>query len=714
VCGDHDDLEEFFPSSSSMMPSLEIDPSSELILERYARERVALNQTGFFLGRARLAVCTRRHRERGPHEYLDMDYWADLDRSVYRPQWTLEELQRAPNFTYLDRRFVLAFREDPGGVQVRTTHADTGAEETNTGTALVLAGGTLGTARIVLASLGLYDRPIPLLCNPYAYVPTLNLAMLRRGARERRYSLAQLTAILCVNGKNRIVQAQVFSYRSLLTFKLMKETPLAYREALRILRVLIPKFAILGIHHEDRPGAGQALRPPPRGARPAGRHVSPDGRGGARARGRPTRPPRLLPPPGARPAPDDAPRPRREPALRRYLPDPSRRRRAHVPARRPAPRDARRLPGRRLDLPVDPAEGAHLQPDGERRPRRHAAREAPRVKAVVVTGATGSLGRPLCARLARGGWEVRALVRDPARVPGMRAGRCDLPDAIDESLLPGAFALVHCAYATRETDQERARRVNEDGMRRLLEASRRAGIPRFVFISSVVAHPDAPNYYGAARRRWSACSTPSATSSSARGRSSRARDRASSCRCATRPSGTHVLPVFGGGKQPLQTVHIDDVCEAITRALDRDVTGELNVAEPEPVPFGTFLRMMTERLGIKCRFVPLPFGAVLAVRGDEAIGVPLPLRTESLLGVKALGAWTSRSISAGSISACAPRQRAWRTWRSFSDRPDPVALAVPDVQAVAPADGAPARDRQAGQRAEQLATGVRPQHFAPT
>jgi len=55
----------------------------------------------------------------------------------------------------------------------------------------------------------------------------------------------------------RIVQAQLFSYRSLLTFKLMKESPLAYREGLRLLRLLIPKFAILGIHHEDRPTAGK-------------------------------------------------------------------------------------------------------------------------------------------------------------------------------------------------------------------------------------------------------------------------------------------------------------------------------------------------------------------------------------------------------------------------------------------------------------------------
>src|SRR5207237_9514306 len=71
--------------------------------------------------------------------------------------------------------------------------------------------------------------------------------------------LAQLTALLRIPGNpGRIVQAQLFSDRALLTCKLMKESPLAYREGLRVLRVLIPKFAILGIHHEDRPATGKA------------------------------------------------------------------------------------------------------------------------------------------------------------------------------------------------------------------------------------------------------------------------------------------------------------------------------------------------------------------------------------------------------------------------------------------------------------------------
>jgi choline dehydrogenase-like flavoprotein len=259
VAGERDDLEALLPSSPSMMPALELDSNAEVVLARYQRKREALTRAGFFLGRTRLAACTREHRGRGPHAYLDMAYWADMDRSIYRPQWTLDELRRAPNFTYLDGRFVNFFSEEGNRVRVRAANVDTGEDESHEAAALVLAAGTLGTAWIVLRSLGYYDTPVPILCNPYAYVPTLNTGMLRRQARDRRCSLAQLTALVRVpEDGGRLIQAQLFSYRSLLTFKLMKELPLAYRESRRMLRLLIPKFAILGIHHTDRPTPGKS------------------------------------------------------------------------------------------------------------------------------------------------------------------------------------------------------------------------------------------------------------------------------------------------------------------------------------------------------------------------------------------------------------------------------------------------------------------------
>jgi len=252
VCGPGEDLERFFPMSPTVMPALDVDVNAETILARYERKRADLNAKGFYLGRPRLAVCTRQHRGRGPHGYLDLEYWADMDRSVYRPQWTLDELLQAPSFTYLNRRIVQTFREDGDQVKVEVARED-GVLETHVARALVLAAGTFGTARIVLRSLDRYETRIPMVCNAYAYVPMLNLGMLRRAPRDRRYSLAQLTAMVELPG--RVLQSQVFSYRSLLTFKLMKEAPIAYREARKILQLLMPTFAILGIHHEDRPRA---------------------------------------------------------------------------------------------------------------------------------------------------------------------------------------------------------------------------------------------------------------------------------------------------------------------------------------------------------------------------------------------------------------------------------------------------------------------------
>ena len=262
-------------------------------------------------------------------------------------------------------------------------------------------------------------------------------------------------------------------------------------------------------------------------------------------------------------------------------------------------------------------------------------------RVAAVTGASGLIGRALSAHLAARGWEVRALVRDPAAFgpppAGGRVGRCELPDTLDEALLAGADVVVHCAYATRETDRARARRVNEDGTRRLLEASRGAQVPRFVFVSTVAAQPEAPNYYARSKHALEGLCDPGrdlvvrpglVLAREGHGIFQMMRDVA---------RRTHVIPLFGGGRQPLQTVHLDDLCEGVTRALERALTGALNVAEPAPLSMAVFLRAMVARLGVRCVFLPLPFAPVLAaLRAAEALGVPLPLRSESVLAIRGL------------------------------------------------------------------------------
>ena len=260
VCGPRDDLLPILGDCAALQDPLEIDNAAARVLERYRRRRTHLHERGFRLGHTRLAVCTREHRGRGPHAYHDMEFWSDSARSVYRAQWTLAELEAFDNFRYLNRRLALSFHEDSSGdcVEVRCLRAD-GGEERHRARRLILAAGALGSARIALRSLERYGKPVGLLCNPYTYAPVLNFGALGDEPKERRHSLAQLTAVYTPSKRNSEderrppVLAQYYSYRSLLLFKLMKESPLPYRETLGLMRLLQPVLGIIGIHHADRP-----------------------------------------------------------------------------------------------------------------------------------------------------------------------------------------------------------------------------------------------------------------------------------------------------------------------------------------------------------------------------------------------------------------------------------------------------------------------------
>lgn len=261
ISGTRDDLLPFYGELAGMLPPLDLDTNAEVVLGEYERRRDRLNAEGFFMGRTMLAICSKPHHGRGPHPYHDMDFWADdAARSVYRPRWTLEELQKSPHFSYLNRRLVLSFAESDLGVELTARNAETNELEIHRARSLVLAAGAMSTARIVLRSLGKFDARVPILSNAYTYAPLVNWRMAGREAKDRRHSLSQLAAVYRPPGGAAIVNAQLYSYRSLLTFKLMKESPLPFRESLQLMRMLMPLFGILGIHHEDRPSPTKFLR----------------------------------------------------------------------------------------------------------------------------------------------------------------------------------------------------------------------------------------------------------------------------------------------------------------------------------------------------------------------------------------------------------------------------------------------------------------------
>lgn len=114
---------------------------------------------------------------------------------------------------------------------------------------------------------------------------------------------------------------------------------------------------------------------------------------------------------------------------------------------------------------------------------------------VLVTGASGFIGRSLVAALAHEGYAVRAAARDPRSVP-VQAGVTplklpDLAASLDwAGLLGGATHVVHLAglaHSPGVLADDVYRRINALAVGELAEAAACAKVERLVFVSSVRA-----------------------------------------------------------------------------------------------------------------------------------------------------------------------------------------------------------------------------------
>lgn len=114
------------------------------------------------------------------------------------------------------------------------------------------------------------------------------------------------------------------------------------------------------------------------------------------------------------------------------------------------------------------------------------------MQSVFIAGATGYLGRYLCAEYERRGCYVTALVRDKSRARDINASalieaEATRPDTLADTM-EGADLVVSALGITRQKDGLTYRDVDFQANLNLLREAERAGVSRFAYVHVLNAH----------------------------------------------------------------------------------------------------------------------------------------------------------------------------------------------------------------------------------
>ena len=239
---------------------------------------------------------------------------------------------------------------------------------------------------------------------------------------------------------------------------------------------------------------------------------------------------------------------------------------------------------------------------------------------ILLTGATGTVGRALLPMLLESGAEVRTLVRDPRRLGRnrveVRIALGDLGEMRDPLIrrqaLRGVDTVIHLAAAIRDQPTGRVEELNGLATARLLRAAQAAGVERFVFFSALGATEFQRTRFFRAKAiaERAVADSPLQTTVFA---PSIVYDRNDPwVRLTRRLALLPVLPISGSGRAAYQPIWARDVARCVIADLER-ADGEsrrYELAGPETLTYEQMTRLIAETAGTPRPIVHVPLNLV--------------------------------------------------------------------------------------------------------
>jgi uncharacterized protein YbjT (DUF2867 family) len=242
-------------------------------------------------------------------------------------------------------------------------------------------------------------------------------------------------------------------------------------------------------------------------------------------------------------------------------------------------------------------------------------------RTIAVFGGTGFLGRRVVRHLRKRGFSVRIASRHPDRGaelfaiddPQVQSVEADVHD--EQSVahaLAGAYGVVNAVSLYVEHGTETFHSVHVESAERVAIQARRAGVERLAHVSGIGSDAASPSLY--IRKR---------------GEGERAVRAEFADALLIRPAVMFgpddsflttiirllerlpIYPMFGRGLTRLQPAYVEDVAEAITRALQRTEKhpNTFECGGPRVYSYEELLKAVAHVANLKPTLMPIPFAA---------------------------------------------------------------------------------------------------------
>lgn len=254
---------------------------------------------------------------------------------------------------------------------------------------------------------------------------------------------------------------------------------------------------------------------------------------------------------------------------------------------------------------------------------------------ILLTGATGTVGKALLPMLLEAGHEVRVLARDPSRLGRDRVEvRITLGDLgamgdpmIRRQALRGVDTVIHLAAAIRDQPTAKVEELNGLATARLLRGAEIKGVDRFIFFSAIGASEFQRTRFFRAKALAEAAVADSPLASTIFAPSVVYDHDDPWITLMRRMALLPVMPISGNGRAPYQPIWAQDVARCVIADLAGASDGNRRhvLAGPQTLTYAQMGRVIGRASGrerpilrVPLNLVHLTLAATKVIAGNAA------------------------------------------------------------------------------------------------